>query len=66
LVPYVVINYKNLLLQNRIDELNRQMQEAERIGNVEQIDYLLKSLSDLTKRKQQIALHLRERIVTKM
>jgi len=66
LVPYVVINYKNILLQNRMDELNRQMQEAEQAGNTEQIDYLLKNLSDLTKKKQQIALHLRERIVTKI
>ena len=66
LVPYVVINYKNALLQNRIDELSRQMQEVERTGNIEQINYLLKELSDLTKKKQQIALYLRERIVTKI
>jgi len=49
-----------------MDELNRQMQEAERTGNAEQINYLLKNLSDMTKKKQQIALHLRERIVTKI
>ena len=66
LVPYVVINYKNLLLQNRTDELNRQMQEAEGAGDVDKINGLLKELSDLTKKKQQIALHLRERIVTKI
>jgi len=66
LVPYVVVNYKNAHLQNRIDELNRQRQEAEQAGNTEQGDYLLKTLSDLTRKKQQIALHLRERIVTKI
>jgi DNA primase len=66
LVPYVVINYKNQLLQNRMDELNLQMQESERTNNVEQINYLLKELSELTKKKQEIALHLRERIVTKI
>ena len=66
LVPYIVINYKNMLLQNRMDELSQQMQVAEQTGNTEQINYLLKNLSDLTKKKQQIALHLRERIVTKI
>ena len=66
LVPYVVINYKNALLQNRMDELNRQMKEAEKTGDTEQIHFLLKELSGLTKKKQQIALHLRERIITKI
>jgi DNA primase len=66
LVPYVVINYKNARLQNNIDELNRKMQETERANNTEQINVLLKELSELTKRKQLIALHLRERIVTKL
>ena len=66
LVPYVVLNYKNALLQKNIDELNRQMQEAEKANNAEQIDSLLKELSDLTKKKQQFALYLRERIVTKI
>ena len=66
LVPYVVINYKNLLLQNRMEEINRQMQEAEQTGNIEQINNLLKILSDLSKKHRQIALYLRERIVTKI
>lgn len=66
LVPYVVINYKNALLQNKIDGLYRQMQETEKAGNPEQINSLLKEISDLNKKKQQIAVYLRERIVTKM
>jgi len=66
LVPYVVINYKNQLLQNSMDELNRQMQAAEQAGDAGQMDSLLKNLSELTKKKQQIALYLRERIVTKI
>jgi DNA primase len=66
LVPYVVINYKNLLLQNSIDEINNQMKASEQTGDIEKINHLLKNLSDLTKKKQQIALYLRERIVTKM
>jgi len=66
LVPYVVINYKNVLLQKKIDEVNLLMQEAEKTDNIEQSNCLLKEFSDLTKKKQQIALYLRERIVTKM
>jgi len=66
ILPYVVINYKNAVLQNTIDELNRQMQEAEKANNAEQIDSLLKELSGLTRMKQQFALYLRERIVIKM
>ena len=66
LVPYVVINYKNALLQSNIDKINLRMKEAEKAGNSEQIDSLLKELSDLTEKKKQIAVYLRERIVTKI
>ena len=66
ILPYVVINYKNAVLQNSIDELNRQMQEAERTNNIEQMTVLLKELFELSKMKQQFALYLRERIVTKI
>ena len=66
LVPYVVINYKNALLQNTIDELNRKMRDVENTNDLEQINHLLKALSELTKKKQQIAVYLRERIVTKI
>jgi DNA primase len=66
LVPYVVHNYKNALLQNTIDELNRQLQETEKTNDAAQMVFLLKELSDLTKKKQQFALSLRERIVTKI
>jgi len=66
LVPYVVINYKNAVLQNNIDELNRKMQEAEKTNDTAQIISLLKELSVLTKMKQQFDLHLRKRIVTKI
>ena len=65
-VPYVVINYKNALLQNKIAEKNLKMQEAEKAGDLEQINLLLKELSDLMKDKRRIAIHLRERIVTKI
>jgi len=66
LVPYVVINYKNLHVQNNLDEINKQIKEAEKTGNIEQINSLLERLSYFTKKKQAIALSLRERIVTKI
>ena len=66
ILPYVVINYKNAVLQNNIDELNRKMQEAERTNNLEQLNVVLKELADLTEIKKQFALYLRERIVTKI
>jgi len=66
LVPYVVHNYKNRILQNMIDELRQKMQEAEKTNNIEQINVLLKELSDLNKIKMQFARSLRERIVIKM
>ena len=65
-VPYVVINYKNALLQNQVDEINGKMQEAEKTGDMEQLNIFLKELSDLMKKKQQIALYLGERIVSRM
>ena len=66
LVPYVIINYKNALLQSQIDGIYRQMQEAEKTGDSEQLNLLLKKLSGLTKKKQEAAILLRERIVTKI
>jgi DNA primase len=63
LVPYVVINYKNAVLQNNIDELNRQIQEAGKANDIEQINSLFKELSDLIEMKKQFAHLLRERII---
>jgi len=63
LVPYVVINYKNAVLQIAIDELNRQMQRED---NMEQNNILLKQLFELNEKKKQFALYLRERIVAKI
>ncbi|MCL1934621.1 MAG: DNA primase [Candidatus Azobacteroides sp.] len=66
LVPRAVIDYKDAQLQNRIDEINRRMQESERTGDAEQSDSLLRELSDLNKKKQRIAPYRGERIVTKI
>ena len=63
ILPYIVINYKNAVLQNTIDELNRKMQKEE---DIEQNSILLKQLFELNEKKKQFALYLRERIVIKM
>jgi len=62
-IPYVVINYKNAVLQNNINELNRQMQKE---TDEEQSRVLLEHLFELNEKKKQFALYLRERIVTKI
>jgi DNA primase len=66
LVPYVVINYKNALLQNRMDEINAAIREAERNDNFEQVVNGMKELAVYTQKKKIIAPLLRERIITKM
>jgi DNA primase len=64
LVPYVVINYKNALLQNRIDEINASIREAERDGDFEQVVEKMKELAVYTQKKKIIAPFLRERIIS--
>jgi DNA primase len=66
IIPYIINNYKNAIVQNTIDKLYLQMQEAEKANNLQQINFLLKELTELTKIKQQFALSLRERIITKI
>jgi len=66
LVPYVVINYKNALLQNRMDEINTFIREAERNGDAEQIAEKMKELVVCEQKKKMIAPLLRERIITKL
>ena len=66
LVPYVVINYKNALLQKRMDEISASIREAERSGDSVQLVERMKELMIYTQKKKIIAPFLRERIITKM
>jgi DNA primase len=66
MVPYVVINYKNALLQKRMDEISASIREAERNGDAEQLSERMKELAVYTQKKKTIAPLLRERIITKM
>ncbi|MDR0769208.1 MAG: DNA primase [Dysgonamonadaceae bacterium] len=63
IVPYVVINYKNALLQKRMDETNVAIREAESRGDFEQLAAKMKELAGFTQQKREIAAFLRERIV---
>jgi DNA primase len=67
LIPYVVLNYKDAILKSRMEEINRQIKAAQEKGELEQLEQLIKQLTGLwQKSKKEIALHLRERIITKI
>ncbi|MDR0412703.1 MAG: DNA primase [Dysgonamonadaceae bacterium] len=65
LIPYVVLNYKDAILKFRMEELNRQIKAAAENGEQEKSEQLVRQLTELwQKPKKEIALHLRERIIT--
>ncbi|MDR2843391.1 MAG: DNA primase [Candidatus Symbiothrix sp.] len=66
-VPYVMNNYKDAILRYQMEDLNRQIKQAGAEGDIaRQID-LTKRLAELWKNpKKEIALQLRERIITKI
>jgi DNA primase len=66
IVPYDVINYKNLLLEKKISEIERALKEAETQNNLEKTNELLKELFLLTEKKIEMAPLLRERVIPKM
>ncbi|MDR0682740.1 MAG: DNA primase [Dysgonamonadaceae bacterium] len=67
LIPYVVLNYKDAILKSRMEEINRQIKAAQEKGEPAQLEQLIKQLTELwQKSKKEIALHLRERIITKI
>jgi DNA primase len=67
LIPYVILTYKDAILKNRMDEINHQIKIAEEKGDSEELEQLIKQLTGLWQEsKKEIALHLRERIITKI
>ncbi|GHT73681.1 DNA primase [Bacteroidia bacterium] len=67
LIPYVLLNYKDAILKHRMDEMNRQIKIAQEEGNTGELAELVKQLTELWQQsKKEIALHLRERIITKI
>jgi DNA primase len=66
-VPYVMCNYKDVILKHQMEEINRQIQLAQAEGNFEKQKELTIQLTQLWKdSKKEIALQLRERIITKI
>jgi len=66
-VPYVLLNYMDVILKSEMDELNKKIKKAEENNDLEQLTVLINQLSELwQKSKKTIALHLRERIITKI
>jgi DNA primase len=67
LVLYAVLNYKDAILKQQMDDLNRRIAEAEARQDVEEVLRLVAQLTDLwRKSKKELALHLRERIITRI
>ena len=67
LIPYVLLNYKDAILKHRMAEIQQQIKIAQEKGDKEEENELLKQLTELWKEsKKEIALHLRERIITKI
>jgi len=66
-VPYVMFNYKDAILKHRMEEINRQIRQAQEEGDFEKQKELTKQLTALWKdSKKEIAMQLRERIITKI
>jgi hypothetical protein len=66
-VPYVMFNYKDDILKHQMEIINREIQTAQEQGDFEKQKELTVRLTQLWKdSKKEIALQLRERIITKI
>jgi DNA primase len=66
-VPYVMFNYKDAILKHQMEIINREIQTAQEQGDFEKQKELTVRLTQLWKdSKKEIALQLRERIITKI
>jgi len=66
-VPYVMFNYKDAILKHQMEEITRQIRQAQEEGDFEKQKELTKQLTELWKdSKKGIAMQLRERIITKI
>ncbi|MDR0832601.1 MAG: DNA primase [Candidatus Symbiothrix sp.] len=67
LVLYAVLNYKDAILKQQMDDINRRMAEAQTRQDADEQQQLVIQLAELwRKSKKELALHLRERIITKI
>ncbi|MDR2806357.1 MAG: DNA primase [Dysgonamonadaceae bacterium] len=66
-VPYVMFNYKDAILKRQMEAITRQIEQAQAEGNVEKQTELARQLTLLWKNsKKEIAIQLRERVITKI
>ncbi|MDR0542002.1 MAG: DNA primase [Dysgonamonadaceae bacterium] len=66
-VPYVMFNYKDAILKHQMEEITRQIRQAQEEGDFEKQKELTRQLTQLWKdSKKEIAMQLRERIITKI
>jgi DNA primase len=66
-VPYVMFNYKDAILKQRMEEITRQIQQAQEEGDFDKQAELARQLTLLWQdSKKEIAMRLRERIITKI
>jgi len=67
IIPYVILTYKDAILKYRMEEINHKIKVAEKEGNLKELEQLIKQLTEIWQdSKREIALHLRERIITKI
>jgi DNA primase len=65
LIPYVIMNYRDVILKREMNDLNLKIKTAEGDNNFELLKELVKQLTEKQERRKQLALNLRERIITK-
>ncbi|MDR0866248.1 MAG: DNA primase [Candidatus Symbiothrix sp.] len=66
-VPYVMVNYKDVILKQQMEEINHQIKIAVEKNDIPELNRLMVELTELWRDlKKEIALRLRERIITKI
>jgi DNA primase (bacterial type) len=66
IIPYVMLVYKEAILEKQINELNNQIKKLSGSDDFEKIIQLMKELTELKETQKLIAKHTGERIVRKM
>lgn len=66
-VPYAIFNYKDAIIKSQMEEIGNLIKIAAKQGDVDEIERLITQLNELWQQsKKEIALQLRERIITKI
>jgi DNA primase len=65
IIPYVLMNYKDIIIKMEMETLNRKVKIAEENNDFASLKELLRQLSEWHEKRKVLALNLRERIITK-